>query len=1033
MDSNSQIAATIARLRRLTQASIQSGWRYHEGDLPRAEALQSEFWSQWPIAVVNARGHVAWERGRLVRWLVQRLVVPADLEGYPLEGLALRLSLLWWAEQVQVFVQGEWVQAGDLFDCAPRILLQAAVQIGETIDLALRLVSPGHDDGALMRALCLYEVPPEAGENRLEPGFVADELAVLEGYLAAFQPEQVPQMAAALSLLQGVAVTDRERFDQAITQLRQTLIPLATGLKQRRIGLLGHAHLDLAWLWPVSETWAAAERTFRSVLSLQQDFPDLIFCHSSPALYAWIEDHRPALFSEIQAQVAAGRWEVVGGMWVEPDLNLIGGESIVRQILYGQRYTQQKFGRISPIAWLPDTFGFTWQLPQLLKQGGIDYFVTQKLRWNDTTQFPYAVFQWQAPDRTQVLALMSAPIGEGIDPVKMTTHAWDWEQKTGSGASLWLPGVGDHGGGPTRDMLQVAGRWSHSPFFPEIVFTTAEAYLQQIAAQDARQALPVWDRDLYLEFHRGCYTTHADQKQQNRQCESLLYQAELFASLATLATGAVYPRADLERAWKHTLFNQFHDILPGSSIPEVFEEANQGWAAVRQIGEGIMQRSLQAIATQIQWPPAPRPEARPLVVFNPLNWERSEVVALPGSELSDRPDWQVLDQAGQPVPVQWSQRQGALLFWVAQIPSIGYRVFWLCPGEKQPESVPVATRPMLENDWLRVEVDLTTGNLLTVFDKVQQREVLQGSGNHLQAFQDSGQYWDAWNIDPAYQECPLPPAECLSDWGLEVGPLQTRLWVTRRVGQSAIGQDYVLSQGSPVLQIQTTVDWQERQTLLKAAFTFNLRAEVATYEIPLGAIARSTSPQTPAEKAQWEVPALRWADLSTGTYGVSLLNDCKYGYDAQPDGLRLTLLRGTKWPDFQADLGRHQFTYALYPHPGDWRSAHTVQRGYELNLPLQALVVADPASPTASLPARGSLLDGQAENLVFTALKSSEDPPQTWILRCYECHGEPASIALQSDLGLTIDRAVDLLENPVREQGTEVAPWQVVSFRLRQG
>nr|WP_290221811.1 alpha-mannosidase [Trichocoleus desertorum] len=1103
-----EISEAITQLRQLTQLNIQSRWQMHLGDLPLVEATQPEQWQTWSTVELNAREHIAWDKGQQVLWLGQQLVTPNDLRGYPLEGLVLRLALTWWAESAQIFVNGQLVQEGDLFDCSTRILLSAAAKPGETIAVALRLVSPGHDDGALVRSLCLYEVASNTVTlgDRVEPGFVADELAVLQQYLNTFAPEKLADLAAAIAHLDWNALNAGDRspvkFDQSLQQLRQTLQPFSDWIKQRQICLLGHAHLDLAWLWPVSETWEAAERTFKSALQLQQDFPELIFCHSTPALYAWIEANRPALFAAVQAQVTAGNWEVVGGLWVEPELNLVSGESIVRQVLYGQRYTQAKFGHTSAIAWLPDTFGFCWQLPQILKQGGIEYFVTQKLCWNDTTHFPYEAFWWRSPDGSEIFSVMSAPIGESIDPIKMTQHASMWETKTGNLETLWLPGVGDHGGGPTRDMLEMARRWHTSPFFPQLRFTTAEEYLGKVRSEGRgvfaesvpegwseelevgsqepegsdeaiphpssyasktaglnlshsslhpspltplSSPFPIWNDELYLEFHRGCYTTHAEQKCWNRRCEQLLYQAELFASFATLTTGAAYPKAELEAAWKKMLFNQFHDILPGSSIPEVFVDANQLWQEAEQTGQVLLQASLQAIASHIQLPESPHPNAQPIVVFNPLNWTRSQVVSIP---LPSETTWQVYNSVGEPVASQTTNydEQGqpipTLLFWAEQIPGVGYRVFWLCPqATAEPPTTALRHEEwILENAALQVTIDPSTGDLNSVWDKTQQREVLSGAGNQIQAFQDQGQYWDAWNIDPNYAQHPLPPTKLKSIQWLDRGELLQRVRVVRQLGQSEFCQDYVLQADDPVLKIVTQVNWQERHVMVKAAFPLTVEAEQAAYEIPYGAIARPTNPTEPRDKAKWEVPTLHWADLSTEDYGVSLLNDCKYGYDAQPNQLRLTLLRGATWPDPEADRGQHQFTYALYPHIGNWQTAQTVRKGYELNLPLQTVLLDTQRSPShsrATLPPQSQLLNLSAKNLILSAFKQSEDDPQQWILRCYECNGQPAELTLHSDLDLAIAHPVNLLEQATASLGqvegvatVQIAPWKITTLKI---
>lgn len=995
-----------------------------------------------------------------MRWFAQTIVVPATLQDYALQGLSLRLALLWWAEVAQVFVNGQLVQEGDLFDCAPRLLLSPTVKPGDTFAIALRFLSPGHDDGALMKSVCHYETAAlDAGP---EPAFVADELAVLQTYLQTFAPEKLDALLSSVMQIDWSRVGDRTAFDQSLAHLRQQLLPLSPLCKQRTIHLLGHAHLDMAWLWSVEETWKAAERTFTSVLNLQKDFSELIFCHSTPALYEWMEQNRPQLFEQIRQQIQAGRWEVVGALWVEPELNLISGESIVRHILYGQRYLQAKFGHINRIAWLPDTFGFNWQLPQLLQQGGIDYFVTQKLRWNDTTQFPDDLFEWQAPDGSRVLSLMSAPIGEGIDPVKMASYACDWELKTGLPNALWLPGVGDHGGGPTRDMLEVARRWQQSPFFPKLEFTTAFEYLSQIELQtiqpqincessceSSAQVNPVspsiWNHELYLEFHRGCYTTHADQKKFNRQSEALLYQAELWASLATLSANFVYPKAELELAWKQTLFNQFHDILPGSSIPQVFVDANQAWEAVEATCQKIREQALTAIAQQIALPSPPHPDAQVLVVFNSLNWPRSHVIrvnAIEPPESASALQWQVFDLEGQQVKfqtcfsptVQECHRQISFL---AEVPAIGYRCYWLCPCEKRaPAEQPQTEAYVLENEFLRVEVDSATGDLASVFDKTHQRQVLSGPGNQLQAFRDAGQYWDAWNIDPNYADHPLPPAELLGLRYLAQNDVETWIEVERQIGQSRLIQIYQLQAGSRVLTIDTRVNWQERHVLVKAAFPLNLQADFATYEIPCGAIERPTQPKTDRDQAKWEVPALGWADLSDETYGVSLLSDCKHGYDSKANQLRLTLLRGSEWPDPEADRGEHQFTYALYPHARSWKVAHTVQRAYELNQPLHWRTASpEKSSQVSTLPPNQTLLSLEAENLVLTALKQSEAAEDTWVLRCYECHGVQAQLNFQSPLNLQVQTAIDLLEQPIdtgKIQGPTaiVHPWKIVSFKV---
>ena len=1047
-----KLEQTITKLRQLTCCQVQQNWRFYPGDRPfppNSIAIES-----WQTAPVNDQGYITWSAGSQVQWLAQKLIVPNSLNGYPLAHLSLRLVLTWWSEDAKIFVNGKLVQEGDLFDSSARVLLTPTAVPQEEILLSLRLVSPGHDIGALMGSQCIYQHPSEP-----EPGFVADELTVLAQYLEAFAPEQLEFLTAGLTAIDWSNLSNREVFHRSLAQLRHQLQPLSQLLKQRCLHLLGHAHLDMAWLWTVEETYEVAQRTFESVLNLQQDFPSLTFCHSTPALYGWLEEHRPQLFQAIQKAVREGRWEIVGPMWVEPELNLVAGESLIRQLLYGQLYCEEKFGHIIDVAWLPDSFGFSWQLPQIFKQAGIEYFVTGKLHWNDTTTFPHGVFWWQSPDGTRLLTLMSPPNVAGVmntNPISMANYAVSWEQTTGLKDAFWLPGVGDHGGGPSRDMLEVQQRWQNSPFFPKMEFTTAKKYLKEkIAASSNLESIPVWHDELYLELHRGSYTTHADQKFFNRYCEGLLYRAELFSSLVSLLSrkgiyrGAPFPilhqtvkgevgqgedliKAKIKQAWQKVLFNQFHDILPGTSIREVFVEANKEWQEVITVGEEILELALKAIASQIKLPPAPHPEAKPIVIFNPLSWRRSQVVSVSFSGRT----WQVYNLAGELIPSQTGEQ---LLFLAEDLEAMGYRVFWLCP--KRVESVPETQRHrdterersernefILENEKLRVVVNPNTGDLSSIWDKIEEREVLKGAGNQLQAFRDQAQYWDAWNLDPNYEQHPLPPTELKSIQWLEAGPIQNSIRVVRQLNKSEFSQDYILETNSPAVKIVTTVEWRESHVLVKAAFPLNVESDVATYEIPCGAIERPTKPNTAAEKAKWEVSALHWADLSQNEYGVSLLNNCKYGYDSKPNQLRLTLLKSPSWPDPQADRSeKHQFTYSLYPHRGNWKSARTVNHGYELNFPLMVVI---PEECKGELPPRSELLNLGSDNLILTALKPAEKG-EGWILRCYESRGETVELNLGGDLELEIARSVDLLERPITgKEGKAIGSWEIASFKL---
>lgn len=1023
MDSPFPFQPTLDRLRSLSQLDIRRGWRI--APEPALGKIEATRWEAWPVAELNAKGHIAWPQGRQQLWLYQTITWPQRLENYPIDKFQAKLALRWWADLAEIFVNGERVQVGDLFDCFGRILLTERLQPGKRVEVALRLLSPGHDAGALVRSQLCFERPAAVLP---EPGFIADELEILAEYLHHFESDLLPEFTAILTKINWDVLPDRGQFDLSLDTVRRLLRPWRRSLKQRQIRCLGHAHLDMAWLWPVADTWLAAERTFESVLGLQPDFPELTYTHSTPALFAWLEQNRPQLFAQVQAQVEAGRWSVDAGLWVEPELMIIGGEAIARQILYGQRYCQEKFGAISAIAWLPDSFGFSWQLPQLLLQGGITCFATQKLRWNDTNRFPHELFRWRGRDGSEILALTLPPIGSDIEPVEMARYAYHWEQKTGQQTCLWLPGVGDHGGGPSRDMLAQSRRWARSPFFPTLEF----GQVSEVLPPEPPTDLPIWEDELYLELHRGCYTTHGDQKWYNRRCETSLYEAELLSVMAERVAQRPYPQVALETAWKQALFNQFHDILPGSAIPEVFVDADRDWQSCLETCRDISIGAMGAIGSQIRLTP-PVPGAKPWLVFNLLGWERRETVTIPASSTG-----QILDDDGQILPSQFVA--AALEPWptcyppqlnciphqlaAVTVPALGYVVLWQAPTTTEIVAT-IPNRWTLENDYLTAEIDPATGDIASLWDKAGDRQVLAGPGNQLWAFADAGQYWDAWNIAPDYRDHPLPTAQLSRIEWIEFGPLRQRLRVVRWLAESEFQQDYVLDAAADYLKIESVIDWRANQVVVKANFPLAVQADHCTHEIPFGAINRPTSPQTPEQKAKWEVPMLRWADLSQGNAGVSLLSDAKHGLDFGPDRLGLTLLKAPLWPNPGADRGVHRVTYALYPHGGDWRRAQTVQRAINLGQPLRIYLGQPAAGP---LSAYHSFWPEGASGML-AALKKAESG-EGYVARFYEPHGEEIPFRPEEICGLRPQAALNLVEHPAGAVPEKLSPWQIVTIAL---
>lgn len=1037
------IQDTITHLQSLTELDIQNNWFYLDQNLSQPPLTIDENWCK---ATVNHKKYLVWEKGNKIRWFAQKIVIPPSLNyGYSLENLTLRIALTWWAESAQIFIDNQLVCEGDLFDSSSRILVSEKAQINQEFIISLQLISPSHDIGGLMNSHCIYE----SNYDDIDPSFVAKELTILDKYIHNFYPEKKDFFTNQVNQINWDYVNNNILFNQELVNLRNNLLPLSNYIKKRHFYLLGHAHLDMAWLWTLQETYDVAQRTFNSVLNLQKNYPYLTFGHTTAYLYQWIETHKPSLFRQIKQAVRNNQWEILGGMWVESDVNLISGESLVRQLLYGQKYFLEKFGKYNTIAWLPDTFGFPWQLPQILQQAEINYFVTGKLHWNDTTKFPYGCFWWQSPDGSRIFSFLSPPNLAGVmdtNPITMTNYSVDWEMQTGLQDIFWLPGVGDHGGGPTRDMLEVAKRYDNSPFFPHINFSSAQQYLDKISSISQKK-LPLWNNELYLELHRGCYTTHSDQKYQNRYTERLLYQAELFSTIALIlaqkftSVNQNYSSQEIthtiEEIWQKVLLNQFHDILPGTSITPVFEDANQIWQEVIIQTQDILYSSLRSIESYIKIPPINSENYKIFTIFNSLNWPRSDIIEL---DINYDKNSQIVDDNEQILATQISH-DGKLLFLAENIPSLGYKSFYLKENldidnnliskNKLNQTFDNNSKFILENNYIIAKIDKKTGNLISIYDKINDQEVLRSFGNELQLFEDKGQYWDAWNIDPNYENHRLDNPSLISIQWLEKGSLRQIIRVKKTFHRSSFIQDYILNFNQPILKIHNKVNWQEDHTLLKVNFPLKIESDFVTYDIACGNIQRTTTPQTEAEKAQWEVPAHFWADLSNNNYGVSLLNNCKYGYDAKPNQLRLTLLRSPQWPDEKCDRNIHEFSYSIYPHQGDWKTANTVKKAYEFNTPLNVIFRSNNKNDNhklSLLPSSCELINFKSENIILMALKTIENEPNKFLIRGYECHGESTNLELNGVLNLALKTRVNLLENLIDNQSKEIKPYQIFSY-----
>jgi len=805
----------------------------------------------------------------------------------------------------------------------------------------------------------------------------------------------------------------------------------------------GHAHIDVAWLWPLSQTRRKVGRTFHNILRLMEQFPDFCFVQSQAQLYEYVRQDYPALFQSIIHQIEAGRWEVIGGMWVEADCNISGGEALARQFLLGNRFFREYFGdkASTRVLWLPDVFGFPYSLPQLASEAGLKYFFTIKMGWSQYNRLPYDSFLWQGLDGTRLLAHFS-PTKESNAAFVSTYNAratpyealstWrnflqkDWGQTGHTPPLLMVYGHGDGGGGPTREMLENIRLMGDFPATPRVRSGMVGDFFERLESEMGDH-LPVWNGELYLEYHRGTYTTQARNKRANRKSEFLLHDAEFLASMAgILEKEFEYTHDLLQRAWQMLCLNQFHDILPGSSIGEVYQESLEQYDEVYQIGEQVRSDALSTIARFV---------GGDLLVVNPTSFDRSDLAYWVG----DLPPNVVLRRSDGTV-VSYQPVEGGFLLDTGELPAYSVTPLSMDKEVYDRDNHQTASGSMsvsdvhLENDFLRVEFN-REGDIKRIHDKQANSEVLPSGtlANQMQAFEDRPRTPDAWEIDVYYEDKMWLAEAADSIRVVETGPLRIVVEIKRRVLNSLVTQRISLAYNSARLDFDTHVDWRERHILLKSAFPVEVLSPYATYDIQWGSVQRPTHRNTSWDWAKFEVPAHKWVDLSEGGYGVSLLNDCKYGYDVHENVMRLSLLRGPTYPHPEADLGEQQFVYSLLPHEGS-SLRPTITEAYALNDPLFVWRAKDAGDANHLLT--GSLVSVDRTNIVVETIKFAEDG-RGLVVRLYENQAWRGEFTLTT--GFKIDQAwrTNLLEQDQHElpfeqnylQGT-IKPYQILTLRI---
>nr|MBA3330394.1 alpha-mannosidase [Actinomycetota bacterium] len=737
------------------------------------------------------------------------------------------------------------------------------------------------------------------------------------------------------------------------------LLEHRNGTHAHEVAAIGHAHLDTAWLWPLAESHRKAVRTFTTQLRYLDEYPEYRFACSQAVHYAWIKEQRPELWERIVEQVEAGRFVPVGGSWVEPDCNLPSGEALLRQFLHGQRFFERELGARCREFWSPDAFGYAGQIPQILREVGITRFLTQKLSWNRFTRPEHHTFVWQGVDGSEVLGHFppadtyssAATVAELVRTVR------DYRDHEHSGTSMLVFGHGDGGGGPTREMLETLRRARDLQGLPRTAMRTSDEFFGALEGEGGER--PVVVGELYLEYHRGTYTSQGRTKRLNRRCEQALHDAEFLLC----ASGGDYPRAELDRLWQLLLVNAFHDILPGSSIRLVYEEAERDLAEVEAAAGALCGSGDTPV--------------------NTVGWPRREVVSAPGGELR-----------------------------IVEAPPYGAGAF------VEPDDAVRVEGLVLENAHLRAELS-PKGSLVSLVERGTGRETLAAPGNRLELYDDRPVNFDAWDIDPFHLRTrrDVPPAEryeVVTD-----SHRRAEIAFERSLGQgSSLRQLVRLDAGSRRLEFHTSVDWHESHTLFKVCFPLAVRAPLATYETAFGYAERPTHYSTSWDRARYEVPGHRFADLSEHGFGAALLTDSKYGYSCFGNELRISLLRSPKSPDPEADMGRHEFAYAVLPHAGGWREAGVLAEAARFNAPLRW---------TDRVPAARSFASVDDPNLVLDTIKRAEDS-DALVLRLYEAHGGRGAARLRLGTPFASARLANALEDDGKplelDDGAIVLPYR---------
>ena len=992
------------------------------------------------------------------RWYRTRVQIPEEMGGKRVEIRFITGREGQWDAtnpQMLFYVNGRLVQGIDVNH--RQVLLEEKAKAGTCIDIAF-LVFTGSVPGDLIIRTDLITVDWETEQAYYDFLVPVQTARLLKNSDYENYRRILTRLAPAADIL-DLRQPYTERYYASLHRMRDILKEeFYTKVDENApvVSAIGHTHIDIAWLWTVGVTREKAVRSFSTVLELMDQYPNYRFMSSQPILYQFVKEQEPELYEKIREKIREGRWETDGAMWLESDCNLPAGESLVRQVMKGEQFFMEEFGIPSRCLWLPDVFGYSAAIPQILKKSGVPYFLTTKIAWNQFNQLPNDTFIWKGIDGSDVFVFMPTTCDfdktlglnisftdtrntttyTGIVNPNMTLGTFKrFQNRDLTENTLMLFGFGDGGGGPTREMLEEAERLKYGmPGIPRLVQEPERVFFDRIHEEIAsRPDMPEWNGELYFEYHRGTLTSMGKNKRNNRKSEILYEQLETLGVMGE-AYGQEYPAEILKSGWDIILLNHFHDIIPGSAIESVYDQTDVEYAQIRQDGMCALSQLMDGIAEKIHGEDTQNGEETTIFVYNTQGYDRDDVVCIDAEKVKgwNRHVTAMVDAEGNLSPVQYAAN-GYLLFFAQAIPSVGYKSFVPVMGEPDAEQKKIWDGSF-ENAYYRVQFD-DQMRITSLVEKETEHEFIKEgtTGNRLVTYEDRPMNWDNWDLDMFYKKKPYEADEVSAPELMEAGPVRTVVRIRRRFADSTVDQDVILYPELPRIDVKTSADWQDHHVLLRTLFPVDVNSTKASYEIQYGNVERETTHNQSWDTAKFEVCAHKWSDLSEQGLGISLLNDCKYGHSVRDGEMGLTLIKSGVYPNENADIGHHEFTYAIYPHAERWQDARTIEMAYDLNIPLHTSMVEG-----ADIRTESSMIAIAEDHCFFETIKRAEDG-DGYILRIYENKNKRSKIHIAVNLPVSEVIECDLMERPLAKVSFEngvledsIKPYEIKTYRLHQ-